>query len=136
MKNTLKLSLDQIKTNFQHRKSFTGTVELNNEQEIEVLYETPTEKEYSDQILILCHPHPGHQGSMHHKVITTCTKAALNVGLSVFCFNFSGIGKSTGSYKSFEHELYIYEKISDLIQKSGYLIKIMRNGAVLHYTKH
>jgi uncharacterized protein len=49
-------------------------------------------------VMLICHPHPLHQGTMHNKVVTTLAKAAKNVGISSVRFNFRGVGESQGEF--------------------------------------
>lgn len=52
----------------------------------------------SDLGLIMCHPHPLFQGSMHNKVVTTVTRTAHELGLPSLRFNFRGVGQSAGQH--------------------------------------
>ncbi|MGD2005776.1 MAG: alpha/beta hydrolase, partial [Pseudomonadales bacterium] len=42
-------------------------------------------------ILLVCHPHPLHQGTMHNKVVTTLARMARDLGMPVLRFNFRGV---------------------------------------------
>lgn len=53
---------------------------------------------HEQQIVIICHPHPLHQGSMHNKVITTIAKACTDQGYATVRFNYRGVGRSSGEY--------------------------------------
>tara|TARA_A200000113_G_scaffold217097_1_gene223122 strand:- start:3351 stop:4016 length:666 start_codon:yes stop_codon:yes gene_type:complete len=48
--------------------------------------------------VVICHPHPNHQGTMFNKVITTATKAAIENQLNTLRFNYRGVGASEGVY--------------------------------------
>lgn len=48
--------------------------------------------------LIMCHPHPLFSGTMDNKVVTTAVRAARDLGLNTFRFNFRGVGNSTGKH--------------------------------------
>lgn len=50
------------------------------------------------KIAIICHPHPLYGGSMHNKVVTTVARAFHACEVSTICFNFRGVGKSSGSF--------------------------------------
>jgi alpha/beta superfamily hydrolase len=52
----------------------------------------------SQDIGIICHPHPLYQGTMDNKVVTTVTRAWRGLGLSTIRFNFRGVGQSEGQY--------------------------------------
>lgn len=49
-------------------------------------------------IAVVCHPHPLHQGTMHHKVVTTLARAFARLGAVAVRFNYRGVGRSVGSY--------------------------------------
>ncbi len=54
--------------------------------------------------LIMCHPHPLHQGTMDNKVVTTLVRGASRLetdnisGLDTLRFNFRGVGQSEGEH--------------------------------------
>jgi alpha/beta superfamily hydrolase len=49
-------------------------------------------------VAVVCHPHPLHQGTMNHKVVTTLARAFVRLGAAALRFNFRGVGASAGSY--------------------------------------
>ena len=49
-------------------------------------------------IIIICHPHPLHGGSMKNKVVHTIARACLSKNIMVLRFNFRGVGLSQGSF--------------------------------------
>lgn len=49
-------------------------------------------------ILVVCHPHPLHGGTMQNKVVHTLARAGHDMGLASLRFNYRGVGKSEGSY--------------------------------------
>lgn len=55
-------------------------------------------------LVVICHPHPEHGGTMDNKVVTTVARAAREAGLDSLRFNYRGVGKSEGSYGEFEGE--------------------------------
>lgn len=57
------------------------------------LADTPTNK-----TVVICHPHPLFQGTMHNKVVYTTARACHNVGINTIRFNFRGVGASEGEY--------------------------------------
>ncbi|ODN44102.1 alpha/beta hydrolase [Piscirickettsia litoralis] len=48
--------------------------------------------------LVICHPHPLFQGTMHNKVVHTLARTFKQHGMCAVRFNFRGVGKSTGEY--------------------------------------
>jgi alpha/beta superfamily hydrolase len=49
-------------------------------------------------LVVVCHPHPVHGGTMDNKVVTTLMRTYRDLGIHVLRFNFRGVGKSTGSF--------------------------------------
>ena len=41
-----------------------------------------------DWLVVICHPHPQHGGTMHNKVVTTVARAAREQGLDSLRFNY------------------------------------------------
>jgi alpha/beta superfamily hydrolase len=58
----------------------------------------------ADVAMLVCHPHPLHQGTMFNKVVTTAVKAACDQQMSTLRFNYRGVGLSEGSYGDVEGE--------------------------------
>jgi len=63
--------------------------------DIEIRYH---DGEYHKPLVVVCHPHPLHGGSMDNKVVHTLIKAFASLGLSTLRFNFRGVGQTTGEY--------------------------------------
>lgn len=49
-------------------------------------------------VLVVCHPHPQHGGTMHNKVVHTLARAGHDLGLATLRFNYRGVGRSEGGY--------------------------------------
>ena len=47
---------------------------------------------------VVAHPHPLYGGSMNNNVVSAATRALSQIGWSSLCFNFRGVGRSTGTY--------------------------------------
>lgn len=56
-------------------------------------------------VVIICHPHPLHGGTMHNKVVSTVARAADAMGFSHVRFNYRGVGQSEGSYGDIDGEV-------------------------------
>lgn len=56
------------------------------------------EKIREDVIVVICHPHPLHGGSMKNKVVTTVARSVRDLGICSLRFNFRGVGSSAGEY--------------------------------------
>ena len=52
----------------------------------------------SDDVVLICHPHPLFGGTMDNKVVTTLARFFKNQNVSVVTFNFRGVGSSTGQH--------------------------------------
>ena len=57
---------------------------------------TAVPEQTAADILLVCHPHPLHQGTMHNKVVTTLARMARDLGMQVLRFNFRGVMGSHG----------------------------------------
>lgn len=49
-------------------------------------------------VVVICHPHPQHGGTMDNKVITTLVRTYRDLGVTSVRFNFRGVGASEGSF--------------------------------------
>ena len=56
-------------------------------------------------LVVICHPHPVHGGTMDNKVVTTLMRTYRDLGIHVLRFNFRGIGKSEGFFDNAVGEL-------------------------------
>ena len=65
---------------------------------LEILHETPTDSTRTKRVVVVCHPHPLHGGSMHNKVVFRLARAARRAEAAVVRFQFRGVGLSDGSY--------------------------------------
>jgi uncharacterized protein len=54
---------------------------------------------------VICHPHPGHGGSMHSKVVHTIYRVLNGAGHPTLRFNFRGVGTSQGTYSGWDGEV-------------------------------
>jgi alpha/beta superfamily hydrolase len=65
---------------------------------IEAQIELPDPAQARAGVVICCHPHPLHEGTMHNKVVTMLVRSLRESGLAALRFNFRGVGASEGSY--------------------------------------
>jgi alpha/beta superfamily hydrolase len=56
-------------------------------------------------VVIICHPHPMHGGTMENKVVTTLMRTYRDLGVHVVRFNFRGVGQSEGVFDNAMGEL-------------------------------
>jgi len=49
-------------------------------------------------VAVIAHPHPLFGGTMDNKVVTTVARAFADAGISVFRFNFRGVGATQGEH--------------------------------------
>lgn len=47
-------------------------------------------------LMVICHPHPQHGGTLDNKVVQTLARAGLSLGYKTVRFNFRGAGASAG----------------------------------------
>ena len=59
----------------------------------------------SEQVALICHPHPLFGGTMDNKVVTTLVRFFKSQNISVVSFNFRGVGSSTGTHDNGEGEI-------------------------------
>jgi len=64
---------------------------------IEALAACPQTEAAKASVVVL-HPHPLHGGTMHNKVVSTLSRAFLELGLHTVRFNFRGTGASEGTF--------------------------------------
>ena len=64
---------------------------------IDAYLEGPTT---ASKVVVICHPHPLHGGTMDNKVVTTIARLFHSFGLASIRFNFRGVGSSEGEHDS------------------------------------
>jgi alpha/beta superfamily hydrolase len=64
---------------------------------LEAILETPVEGEPLG-LVVVCHPHPQHGGTMHNKVAHTLARSFVRLGYAALRFNFRGTEGSEGEY--------------------------------------
>ena len=82
--------------------------------ECEILFENPY---MSEDIALICHPHPLHQGTMYNKVTASIAKGFNDAHIATFRFNFPGVGQSTGQFDDGRGEAEIVETLLKIIKK-------------------
>ena len=65
---------------------------------IECISDVPEPEEERAATIVICHPHPGHGGTMHNKVVTILERSMRELGLRTVRFNFRGVGDSEGEF--------------------------------------
>jgi uncharacterized protein len=70
-----------------------------------------------DWLVVICHPHPQHGGTMHNKVVTTVARAAREQGLDSLRFNYRGVGESEGEYGELEGEREDFRSVIEWVAK-------------------
>ena len=58
----------------------------------------PAAEKVRDKLIVICHPHPLHGGTMNNKVVTTLFRAFRHLGFDVIRFNYRGVGQSQGEF--------------------------------------
>jgi alpha/beta superfamily hydrolase len=85
------------------RNTVTTTIETSDGEQLEAMV---TEGPNAQGIVVLCHPHPLHGGTMRAPILGAITKACTTANLNVVRFNFRGVGESTGVHGNGETELH------------------------------
>ena len=78
--------------------------------------------------VLVCHPHPLFEGTMHNKVVTTLTRAAASQGLPTLRFNFRGVGRSEGEHDHGQGEQQDVLSVMDYAQHTLGWEKIVLAG--------
>ena len=52
----------------------------------------------TEQVVVICHPHPLYGGTMDNKVVTSVFRAFTDQGSAALRFNYRGVGDSEGVY--------------------------------------
>lgn len=73
---------------------------------LEVCVSVPKTLTPQTPLLLVSHPHPLHGGSLHNKVVQTVAKAGQAAENLVVCFNFRGVGNSSGVFDHGHGERY------------------------------
>ncbi len=64
---------------------------------LEAILEAP-EPAPGTGLVVVCHPHPLYEGTMHNKVVHRLARSFQQLGLTTLKFNFRGVGSSDGEY--------------------------------------
>lgn len=73
-------------------------------------------EELKNTLIVICHPHPQHGGTMDNKVVTTVARAARESGVDSLRFNYRGVGKSAGSYGEFDGECDDFDAVLEWVK--------------------
>ena len=73
--------------------------------ELEVAIDDPAHAAAPRGVVVICHPHPQHGGTMDNKVAQTLARAFMQLGYRAVRFNFRGVGASQGVWDRGEGEV-------------------------------
>jgi alpha/beta superfamily hydrolase len=65
---------------------------------LECVADVPEPEDELPATAVICHPHPGHGGTMHNKVVTIIERSLRELGLRTIRFNFRSAGESEGEH--------------------------------------
>ena len=65
---------------------------------IEAALDAPPADAPVNGVVVICHPHPQHGGTMDNKVAQTLARAFVQLGYRALRFNFRGVGASEGAW--------------------------------------
>ncbi|NKB46402.1 MAG: hypothetical protein GKR77_01265 [Legionellales bacterium] len=105
------------------------TFELSGQQGhvLEGRWQCPTELS-SETVLLVCHPHSLHGGSMNNKIVTSITRAARDLGLRSLRFNMRGVGHSQGTFDHGDGETQDLLTIIDWLKHQPHVSTIALAG--------
>jgi uncharacterized protein len=69
--------------------------------QLEARWDMPVEPQ---SLVVFCHPHPQHRGTMTAPLMIGVTTELVQAGFGVLRFNFRGVGSSTGEWSAGEGE--------------------------------
>lgn len=79
-------------------------------------------------LVVICHPHPQHGGTMDNKVVTTVARAAREAQLDSLRFNYRGVGQSEGEYGEFDGECDDFDAVMRWVAATTSKQKILLAG--------
>jgi len=108
-----------VKDKWKGRKRLTGVLAIPDQTMIEIFYEDPKQTA-SLTLVIICHPNPLAQGSMHHKIPTLLARSAHLCDLPSLRFQFSGVGLTSAPYIDFLQQVSLLDQIIIQAQCEGF----------------
>ena len=84
--------------------------------------------ELDDWLVVICHPHPQHGGTMDNKVVTTVARASREAGLDSLRFNYRGVGASEGDYGEFSGECDDFDAVMKWVSENTSKTRIVLAG--------
>ena len=76
-------------------------IEVSDEVLLEARWDKPDDPQ---SVVVFCHPHPQHRGTMTAPLMVGVTAALVRAGIGVLRFNFRGVGESSGAWSSGDGE--------------------------------
>ncbi len=70
-------------------------------------------------VVVVCHPHPLHGGTMDNKVVQTLARAFVQAGWRSVRFNFRGIGSSQGAWDEGRGEIDDALAVAEACREAG-----------------
>jgi len=95
---------------------------------IEVAHDFVKKGNHLNISVIICHPHPQHEGTMNNKVVTTISRAFKELGVESYRFNYRGVGKSEGVYDNGIGEFEDLKEVHNFVKKEKPKHKIIIAG--------
>lgn len=86
----------------------------------DLVLEGRMERQSSDKVVVVTHPHPLYGGDMDNPVVMYAVKAYLRKGWSTLRFNFRGTGRSTGRFDEGEGAQRDLQAAIDFLAHDGY----------------
>ena len=108
-------------------KRFQGVLQSQHDQEnIEIFFENPNQiSPTASNLVIICHPNPLAQGTMHHKIPTLVARCAHSSGYCTLRFQFCGVEKTTRSYQNFYQQVELLNELIEIFYHQGFTHPIL-----------
>jgi alpha/beta superfamily hydrolase len=84
---------------------------------LEAIIDTPPAGQPTRAVVVFCHPHPQHGGTMHTKAVFQGAKGLARSGCTVVRFNFRGVGASGGTFGSGDGERADFRAVVDHVAR-------------------
>lgn len=107
-------------------ENFNLSIQNSKDLTVEVNIHLPKQLNKLQGYALVLHPHPLFAGTMHNKIVQTLVRTLADDGYIATCFNFRGVGQSTGIHQHGQLEIldaylvkqYTQEFTQQLIKKN------------------
>lgn len=109
------------------QKRFQGTIQSSvDNHDINIFFENPVQMPPSpSRLMIICHPNPLAQGTMHHKVPTVIARCAHVFQYCTLRFQFCGVEGTSRPYKNFNQQVQLLNELIERFEEQGFTAPIL-----------